>query len=200
MINNSQINFKIILASKSPRRIEILNQLGLDFQTLPSSFDETTITETNPIEFVKKASLGKAKIISEKRNNSLVIGADTIVVLNNQIIGKPKSKDDAINILQKLSNNTHKVITGFSLLNQNKNIKIVDYDITKVTFRKLEKSEIEEYISEYKPFDKAGAYGIQDLKAMLVKKIDGDYFNVLGFPISKFYETLIQIYRDFSLL
>ncbi|MEA3501115.1 MAG: Maf family protein [Candidatus Marinimicrobia bacterium] len=193
MIKKSKINFNIILASKSPRRIEILNQLGLNFQTIPSNFDEKTLTIKDPIEFAKIASLKKAKTIADKYNNSLVIGADTIVVLNNKIIGKPNSKKDAIEILQKLSNNTHEVITGFSMVKLDENIEIVDHEITKVTFRKLDKDEIVEYINEYKPYDKAGAYGIQDMKAVLVKKIDGCYFNVLGFPISKFYEKFINL-------
>lgn len=189
MIKKSKINFNIILASKSPRRIEILNQLGLDFQIVPSSFNERTLTIKNPIEFAKIASLNKAKVVADKFKNSLVIAADTIVVLNNRIIGKPNSKEDAIEILQKLSNNIHEVITGFSMIKLDDNIEITDHDITKVTFRKLDNNEIEEYINEYEPYDKAGAYGIQDMKAVLVKKIDGCYFNVLGFPLSKFYDN-----------
>lgn len=189
MIKNSNINFKIILASKSPRRIEILNQLGLNFQTIPSSFNERSLTIKDPIEFARIASLKKAKSIAKNHIKSLVIAADTIVVLNNKIIGKPNSKENAIEILQKLSNNTHKVITGFSMKKLDDNIEIIDHEITKVTFRKLDKDEIIEYINEYKPYDKAGAYGIQDMRAVLVKKIDGCYFNVLGFPIAKFYEN-----------
>jgi len=126
MIKKSKINFNIILASKSPRRIEILNQLGLDFQIVPSSFNEKTLTIKNPIEFAKIASLNKAKVVADKFKNSLVIAADTIVVLNNRIIGKPNSKEDAIEILQKLSNNIHEVITGFSMIKLDDNIEITD--------------------------------------------------------------------------
>ena len=193
MIKNNKINFKIILASKSPRRIEIFTQLGLNFQSIPSNFDEKSLDIEDPIEFAKIASLKKAKNVAKKFNNSLIISADTIVVLDNKIIGKPNSKENAIEILQKLSNNTHKVITGFSMIKLDDNIEITDYDITKVTFRKLDKNEIIEYITQYEPYDKAGAYGIQDVRSALVKKINGCYFNVLGFPLSKFYERFIKL-------
>ena len=193
MIKNNKINFKIILASKSPRRIEIFTQLGLNFQSIPSNFDEKSLDIEDPIEFAKIASLKKAKNVAKKFNNSLIISADTIVVLDNKIIGKPNSKENAIEILQKLSDNTHKVITGFSMIKLDDNIEITDYDITKVTFRKLDKNEIIEYITQYEPYDKAGAYGIQDIRAVLVKKINGCYFNVLGFPLSKFYERFIKL-------
>jgi len=193
MIQNNNIKYKIILASKSPRRIEIFNRLGIKFQPITSNYDEASLKIDNPIEFAKIASLNKAKVIADNYKDSLVISADTIVVLNNEIIGKPTSKENAIEILEKLSNNTHEVITGFSMIKLDDNIEIVDYEVTEVTFRKLTKNEIIEYITEYKPFDKAGAYGIQDIKAMLVKKINGCYFNVIGFPVAKFYETFMKL-------
>ncbi|MBU2632193.1 septum formation inhibitor Maf [Patescibacteria group bacterium] len=172
---------KIILASKSIRRKELLKNIGLKFKVIESGVDEERFTGLFPGEFVKKVSLEKAKEVYKKNKDSVIIAADTIVVLGSEIIGKPKDKKDAERILNKLSGKTHEVITGFTILSSNKLIsKLVE---SKVTFKKLSKEEISAYVNTNEPMDKAGAYGIQDRASVFVEKLEGDFFNVVGLPI-----------------
>jgi septum formation protein len=134
----------------------------------------------------------KCKNIANKYNNSVVIGADTIVFFKKKIYNKPKNKKDAIKQLNSLSNNTHIVYTGVSIISKIKKIDILFYDKTYVTFNKLQKTDIKHYINLYNPMDKSGSYGIQDWSAVFVKKINGCYNNVIGFPLSKFYKLSIE--------
>ena len=142
----------------------------------------------NPKKYCTKLAFEKAGKVSKKFKDDLIIGADTIVYFDNTIIGKPKDKKDAFKYLKKLSNNTHYVYTGVSILNYNLNLNTSLIDETKVTFNKLSDNEINYYIDNYKPYDKAGAYGIQDWSSIFVKKIDCCFYNVVGFPLSKFYK------------
>ena len=182
---------KFILASRSPRRKEILNKINLKFKIVPSTIDESKInTKTNPINYCTKLAELKARDISNQYYDYTVIGADTIVVIKDIILNKPNNYNEAFNMLRLLSNNTHQVITGVTLQNKSLNIDCTFHDITNVTFYELSDNEISEYINNYNPLDKSGSYGIQDGSALFVKKIIGSYDNVVGFPISKFHQIL----------
>ena len=186
---------KIILASSSPRRKEILSRMNIDFDVINPNIVEPEYDRTNsPKEYSEELSKMKALSISKNYKKSLVVAADTIVVLNNNIVlGKPKNKDDAKKTLNILSGKTHKVITSVTIkgkaYNTSKILKKYNYtfsEITCVKFLNLESSEILKYINTDSPYDKAGSYGIQDYSSIFVEKIDGCYDNVLGFPLSKF--------------
>jgi septum formation protein len=179
----------IILASQSPRRKQLLTTLGLEFKVIPSKFDESIIKYNNsPSKYCETLALKKAEYIANIHHEKLVIGADTIVVCDNEIFPKPKNKFMASYYLSKLSGKSHQVFTGISLiLNQKKH---TFHESTTVTFKNLSKIEIEYYINNFNPMDKAGAYGIQDWSSIFVKNINGCYFNVVGFPISRVYTEL----------
>ncbi|QSX05032.1 septum formation inhibitor Maf [Sedimentibacter sp. zth1] len=189
---------KIILASSSPRRKELLEQVGINFDILPSN-EEEIITKINPSEIVEELSLQKANsVLKMVTNDSIIIGADTIVSLNNNIMGKPHDKNDAYNMLKQLQNNTHTVYTGVCVIIK-KGIDckvIVFHDSTDVTMYPMTNKQIYDYIDTNEPFDKAGSYGIQGQSAIYIKKICGDYNNVVGLPIAKLYNTLLDIGID----
>jgi len=192
---------RIILASSSPRRKILLKQLGIDFEVYESGIDEDLDGIESPIEHVKKLSLLKAEEVAESIDNAFIIGADTIVVLDGKILGKPKDKSEAIMMLNMLSGRTHNVYTGFTILDKPSNKFITDYEITKVTFRKLLSNEIDEYVDSGSPMDKAGAYGIQDdFGAVFIEKIDGCFYNVVGFPLTKFYLAMLKFQKQLGLL
>lgn len=183
---------KIILASKSPRRKELLEQIGMQFEIIPSVGEEV-ITQTNPVEVVKElASQKAAEIETKTEGDRLIIGADTIVVYENQILGKPKDKEDAIRMLSMLQNHTHSVYTGVSLIrNQGKDRQVVTFaEETKVVFCPMTKEEIEGYVSTLDPMDKAGSYGIQGMAAAYIERINGDYNNVVGLPVGRIYQEM----------
>jgi nucleoside triphosphate pyrophosphatase len=191
MLNTDQ---QIYLASKSPRRKKLLKQLNLKFKIINIDIDERTKNGESPSQMVKRLSIEKLEKAKEKISEGIIITADTVVVINNKIIGKPENKKDAEKILKILSGKTHSVYTGFSVFNSGKNKTLTSYEKTSVTFRKLEQNEIVSYIESGTPMDKAGAYGIQDdFGAVFIKKIDGDYYNVVGLPLSKLYDALKQV-------
>ncbi|OCL25274.1 septum formation protein Maf [Orenia metallireducens] len=178
---------KIILASGSPRRKSLLEQLGLEFKVVVSDVDESKVKEENPKELVKKLSYLKANAVSTDEEE-VVIAADTIVCLNNRILEKPKDDKEAFQMLSDLSGRTHQVLTGITVIKGEE--AITDYEKTDVTFRELGQKEIKEYVSTGAPLDKAGAYGIQDQGAIFVKKIDGCFYNVVGLSLVKLVEML----------
>ena len=184
---------KIILASKSPRRRDLLEQLGLNIKIVPSQTDETLVSMQNPEKYVKKLSFLKANNTALFYPDDWVIGADTIVVVSDQILGKPRSKIDAIAMLNKLNNCEHSVFTGFSIVNQKKKIIITQSIETKVFFKCLSREEIKWYVSTGEPFDKAGSYAIQGIGTFLVKRISGSYSNVVGLPVCEVIEILINL-------
>jgi septum formation protein len=188
---------EVILASASPRRSEILTELGIKFTISKSDYKENNSKYQNPIALVLKHSKNKALAVSNKTNlkNKIILGFDTIVVLKKEIIGKPKDNKDAIKILTKLSGSTHKVITGFCIIVNGKNKKkiITNYEISYVTFRKLAKNEIIKYVNEYNTLDKAGAYAIQSKAFNFVEEIRGDFYNIVGFPVFKFLKEFNKI-------
>ncbi|MCT4508339.1 MAG: Maf family protein [Tepidibacter sp.] len=186
----------IVLASASPRRKEILFNLNLDFEIMKSDIDEFINDRDTPEAIAMSLSFQKAMDIANKTSrNSVVIGADTIVVLDEEILGKPKNEQEAFDTLNRLSGKYHKVITGISILNIEDNKKIVDYEVTKVKMREFSEDEIKRYIKTTEPMDKAGSYGIQGYGSLFIEKIDGDYFNVVGLPVSKLGQIL---YRHFN--
>jgi len=191
MINNHPL---IVLASKSPRRKKLLQQLNLKFKVISVEINEDQKGKELPAAMVKR--LAREKLVRAKKSveKGIIITADTIVVLNNKVIGKPVNKTDAKRILGKLSNKTHLVYTGFAVHNLKNEKTIIDFEKTEVTFRKLSNREIDDYIRTGSPMDKAGAYGIQDdFGAVFIKKINGDYYNVVGLPIAKLYTNLLKV-------
>lgn len=188
----------IILASASPRRKEILENTNIKLRIIKSEIDEVVFENELPCQVAMRLALEKSMDIATKHTSSLVIGADTIVVLDNMILGKPKDEEDAINMLSRLSNREHQVITGISLLNLDANKKIIDYVVSNVKFKDLSEDDIKDYINTKESLDKAGAYGIQGYGALLVEKIEGDYFNIVGLPISKV-SDLLKVHFNINL-
>jgi len=191
MIHSLLIDKKVILASASPRRKEIFDFIGVRTLVVQSNYEEALFT-ANPRKLVKEHALQKALTVKKQMDlDCLIIGADTIVVHNKVILGKPECKQEAVKFLELLSDQTHSVYTGISILY--KNIVLQDFEKTRVTFKALSSEEIDEYISTSEPFDKAGSYGIQGYGSQFIKKINGCYFNVMGFPVNNFYNLLLQI-------
>ena len=188
----------VILASSSPRRENILKQIGLDFEIIPSNICEDVELNLGPRKFVQYWSEKKAKVISKKNKDKIVIGADTIVFLNKKILGKPKDKEESYKMLTNLSGKTHKVLTGVSIAYKEKNILRTFSQMTKVTVRDIPKNDILYYIDNYYTLDKAGSYGIQDWFSIWIKKIDGCYYNVMGLPLSKFYKNYLLVKKSFK--
>lgn len=187
-------NLQIYLASKSPRRRKLLKQLNINFKSFSVDVNENINKAERPAHIVKRLANEKLLKAKEKVKNGIIITADTIVVLDGKVIGKPTSTKNAKTILKKLSGRVHKVYTGFSVWNSDKNIIITDYEKTIVEFRNLFDREIDDYICGGSPMDKAGAYGIQDdIGAVFIKKINGCYYNVVGLPLTKIYQALINI-------
>jgi septum formation protein len=180
---------KIILASGSPRRRELFSKLRVNFQYVTSEINEEFNTNVPITDEVMRIAAMKAYNVSNIYDEAMIIGADTVVVLDGKVFGKPKNREDAINTLKELSGKTHEVITGVAVINKKEKICERFYDITKVTFKKLSDELIEWYIDKEEPYDKAGSYAIQDTGAILVSKIEGDFNNVVGLPISKIFDT-----------
>lgn len=179
----------IILASQSPRRCELMKFSGFDFAVKPSEADENIEKKLSPKETVEILSLRKAMAIKSK--DDIIIGADTVVAIDGEILGKPKNENDAYNMLKKLSGRTHSVFTGVTVI---KNEKIKTFcEETRVTFYHISDEEIKAYIKTGEPMDKAGAYGIQEKGGLFVEKTEGDYNNVVGLPMSK----LVRVLKEF---
>ncbi len=183
---------KIILASQSPRRKYLLEQAGIDFDVIPSSFDESSVPVTDTETYVRILAEAKAGDIADQHTERWVIGADTIVLIDNTILGKPGSRQEAGEMLKRLSGETHQVFTGYSICCRSKGHMFSDTVKTDVSFKALSDDEIEWYIHTKEPFDKAGAYAIQGLGTFLVKKINGSYTNVVGLPVCEVIEYLIE--------
>ncbi len=181
---------KMILCSSSPRRKELLKQLGLEFIVHPSDVDERKIVAHSPREFALKAAFLKAADVARFYADGIIIAADTIVVVDGRILGKPLNETEARQMLQALSGRKHQVITGLAVWNARTGATLVDTETTDVYFHPLTDTDIEEYIQTGDPMDKAGAYGIQTIGHRFVEKIDGDYYNVVGLPLNKLSQLL----------
>jgi septum formation protein len=189
----------IILASKSPRRKELLKMLGLKFRVVDNNYKEKVDPKLKPEQLAKKLSLGKAKAMAAKNPRAVIIAADTIVVLKKEslgkhstsvVLGKPHTGAKAKQMLKKLSGKMHLVITGLTIIDTEKNTVFSKAITTKVYFKKLTPLEIDAYIKTKEPLDKAGGYAIQGLGSLLIKKIEGDYFNIVGLPLNILAEGL----------
>ncbi|MBI3041003.1 MAG: septum formation inhibitor Maf [Chloroflexi bacterium] len=181
---------EVILASASPRRKELLEKIGLRFKVEPGNYQEAIPSGLAPHELARKISLEKAKVVARQHPNVIVIAADTFVVFGSQILGKPHTEKEARKMLAAISGQSHAVITGFSIIDTGNNKTLSQSVETKVYIRKLSRAEIDAYVKSKEPLDKAGAYAIQGLGAVFVEKIEGDYFNVIGLPLSALTEAL----------
>ena len=179
---------KFILASSSPRRSELIELLGIDYVIDPSDTEEVIDSAVSSIELVQKLALQKAQDVSKRHPGNYVLGFDTLVVLDEQPLGKPKSEEDAKRMLRMLSGRKHLVLTGVAIVKD----EYVDtfYDYAEVIFNRMTEEEIEFYVSSKEPMDKAGAYGIQGLGARYIRYIKGDYYSVMGMPVMKLYNKL----------
>lgn len=183
---------KLILASGSPRRAEILTAVGWEFEKHIADIDETEFTNEKPEDYVQRLAREKAEAVAGNYENALVLGADTTVVIENKIIGKPKDFADARRMLRMLSGNRHEVLTGVALVKTakgNRETK-VDLQMTRVKFAELSDAEIEFLVEEGNPLDKAGAYAVQAQAALFIEKIEGDYWNVVGLPVNLVFNLL----------
>lgn len=181
----------IILASQSPRRIELLHKIGLEFTVHPANVPEPPpLAGQSHVDYAQSLALDKAQYISRLFPDSLVIGADTVVVADEHILGKPTSEADAREMLKLLADRWHTVTTAYAIARNSDSFQYLSHQSTKVHFRALEPAEITHYINTGGPFDKAGAYGIQDYSAIFVDAIDGCFYNVVGLPLSHFVESL----------
>lgn len=182
---------KLILASSSPRRQELLRRAGFEFEVRPSTVDEVLRSGESASEFACRAAREKAlDVATSSPVGSLVLGADTVVVIDGEILGKPTDADDAARMLRRLSGATHRVVTGVCLVRAPDRIESVKHETTAVTFRRLDEREIHDYVASGEPMDKAGAYGVQGLASRFVTRIEGCYFNVVGLPIPLVYGML----------
>lgn len=187
--------YRLILASRSPRRQMLLKELGLFFDTIEKDFDESFPHNLKGKDIALYLSEKKAEsLASDIRNNEILITADTIVWCDGELLGKPAGREEAVMMIGKLSSNTHQVITGVTLLSEKQRISFAE--TTSVTFDAMTEGEIEYYVDNFRPYDKAGAYGIQEWIGLAsCSRIEGSYFNVVGLPVQRLYRELIEFIR-----
>jgi len=183
---------KIILASASPRRKELLEKIGLKFEVEPSNYAEDMHSRLSPDKLARAISLEKARAVARKHKNAIVIAADTFIVFRGKIMGKPNTEAEARKMLMALRGKSHSVITGFTILDTEENKVLTKSVETVVHIKKLTPEEIDGYVKSKEPLDKAGAYAIQGLGSVIVERIEGDYFNVMGLPLSALAESLTE--------
>ena len=181
---------RLILASNSPRRLDVLRQLGLDPSVRSPAIDESCIEGESPEAYVERLARSKAEAVAETESDALVIGGDTIVVSEDRLLGKPEDEDRAVEMLLSLAGRKHLVLTGLAISGQDGTVSAVSG--TEVRFRSFTEAEARRYVMSGEPMDKAGAYAIQGLGAALVAEIVGDYYTVMGFPIGTFLDLLLQ--------
>jgi septum formation protein len=183
----------VILASQSPRRRELLARLFPVFRVVPSAVDESGIAEADPLRFAMAAAEAKARDVAEKNPDALVIGADTIVCLGPEIFGKPADRAAAEAMLERLSGRKHRVITGVALIQLSEDRAVVSYEITYVAFKTLDPAAVAAYLDRHEYLDKAGSYAIQEIGSAFIEKIEGDYDNVVGFPVKRVKHMLREL-------
>jgi septum formation protein len=179
---------KLVLASASPRRAEILTSVGWEFEKQTADIDESRLENENPEDYVRRLAREKAEAVAVNYKNRIVLGADTIVLINEKIVGKPKDFDQAREMLETLSGNWHEVLTGIAVV-KNDEAK-VDFQRTRVKFAVMKAAEINHLVEKGEPLDKAGAYAVQAQAALFIEKIEGDYWNVVGLPVSLVYRLI----------
>ena len=191
---------KLILASASPRRAEILRNAGIDFEILPADVDESARPGESAKDYVRRLAEKKARAAGQlaaksSRDSAVVVAADTTVVLESEILGKPATADDARAMLRRLSGRTHEVLTGLAVLPLPGLEIHLAVETTRVTFAPMSEREIDEYVASGEPFDKAGAYAIQGRGGKFITRIEGCYFNVMGLPLARLYSMLRELER-----
>lgn len=193
----TQPDIPIILASQSQRRRKLLKQIGIHFRIIPSNSEEIYDYSLPPAKNVQLIALKKATDVAHRLRKGIVIGADTIVIFQRHVLGKPKSPAEAVRMLQLLSGKSHFVYTGIALVDVETNLRFTTVEKTEVHFRKLSEKEIKDYVASGSPLDKAGAYGIQDdYGAVFVERINGCYYNVVGFPLARFSIVFPKFLRE----
>jgi len=188
---------RIILASASPRRAELLRQIRVEFELLPSQVEERPHPDEAPADYIIRIARAKVIAVARQREAGLVIGADTVVVLDGHLIGKPEDEADARRLLRRLAGRWHAVMTGVALIDLETRREVADYDKTLVKFAQLTDMEIEWYANTGEPMDKAGAYGIQGLGGLFIDEIAGNYYNVVGLPIPLVYRLARRLGYSF---
>jgi len=183
---------QLVLASASPRRKELFSKLGVPFEVIPSSVEETGVHASDFKDYVQKVALLKTKDVATNCPGKTVIGADTIVVFNNELLHKPKTPEEAIRHLEKLSSNRHQVMTAVAIITKDRQAESF-VEVTDVYFKNLPRKLIEKYVETKDPFDKAGGYGIQTGGALFIDRIEGDYNTVVGLPIASLFEKLVEL-------
>ena len=194
----SETEPRIILASASPRRAQLLRQIGVDFELAPGQIQERPHPDEAPPDYITRIARAKVIAIARKRDSGLVIGADTVVVLDGRMLGKPEDENAARTMLRQLSGRWHAVMTGVALYDVTTRQEVADFDKTLVKFAQLTDREIEWYVKTGEPMDKAGAYGIQGFGGLLVEEIAGNYYNVVGLPLPLVYRLARRL--GYSLL
>jgi septum formation protein len=186
------LNQKIVLASKSPRRAEILRAVGWEFEAIAANIDETRMAQENAVSYVKRLAQTKAETVAQLLSDeALVLGADTVVVIDGEILGQPGDDANARRMLKLLRGKWHEVVTGVALLRAGQTQRLlVDHETTRVRFGEMTEDEIDWYVATGEPSDKAGAYAIQGRGAVFIQEIQGDYFNIVGLPIRLLYELM----------
>jgi septum formation protein len=191
-----QLRTTFVLASQSPRRQHLLKQLGFSFVVMPSHVEEVVPAGLVPASVVEELAVQKVEPVSQRFPDALTLAADTIVVLDETILGKPTDEADAYALLQRLSGRTHTVFTGMALAHPATDRCVITHEATEVTFGNLSEEEITAYVASGDPMDKAGAYGIQDFGAVFVARINGDFYNVMGLPLHRLYHLLRTEFTD----
>lgn len=186
---------RLILASASPRRRMLLTQIGMDFTVLPADVNEDPAGISDPSELCRRLAEAKARAVGTALNEGVVLGADTIVVLGGRILGKPADREDAVRMLFSLAGRQHRVYTGVALVDAASGKELVDHEVTSVWIRELTRRQIEAYADSGEPMDKAGSYAIQGLGSVLVERIEGCFFNVVGLPVPK----LVRMLDEFGI-
>jgi len=181
---------KIILASGSPRRKEIFEKTGLPFTVIESAYEEDMTLPLAPSDLVNFLSCGKARAVAEKEKDAIVIAADTFIVFENKVLGKPKTEEKAREMLQMLNGKENNVITGVTIIDTDSGREISFYDMARIFFRNNSNETLEAYIKTGEPLDKAGAYAIQGIGAVLIDRIEGDFFTIVGLPLARLVEEL----------
>lgn len=185
---------KIILASASARRQQLLKNIVEDFLIEVSNFDEESVDfHGNLGGYVEEIAKGKALAVAKNHKEGIIIGSDTIVAIDGEILGKPKDEDDAIRMLRRLSGREHQVYSGLAIVDIEKGITLQDYVVTQVKFSELSEEDIKKYVDSKDPMDKAGAYGIQGKAGVFVQEINGDYYNVVGLPMNRLNQRLKEM-------
>jgi len=189
--------FRIILASNSPRRRELLQNAGIDFVSDPADVDESRLPDELPSEYAVRLALEKALCTASRHADGLVVGADTVVVVHGEVLGKPASTEDAARMLGMLSGGTHEVITGVAVVDAATGRKMAVAETTVVRMRGLTSAQIDTYVASGEPMDKAGGYGIQGRASIFIESVDGCYFNVVGLPMARLAAMLEEMGAPF---